>query len=283
MSRLQALAGYVTDHIWAFFAAVLSLIGAALFTYAREQIRTGTEWTLTPLTRALPWNSTRNDKVRERDDLHRLHSEFSLVDVFIFDASGERAVYRKISRYRVLGQELLTYQEGVTAEGRIDEFATMRGTILRTAAEHGFYVSTIALGEPFKQNFRFVNVYRAVLHHCFKRSQEHWTQELAFPTEALTLQIHFPFDRPPQSFTCEFIQGTEAAPTRSTAHLVDLFGNKSIVWDIERPKVGDIFKLAWFWYSRNRPGGNPQRVEPLGVTGQDRPRRCQPRCAGDPG
>ena len=28
----------------------------------------------------------------------------------------------------MLGQELLAYQEGVTAEGRADEFASMRGT-----------------------------------------------------------------------------------------------------------------------------------------------------------
>ena len=247
MFLLQALAEYVVDHIWAFFAAVVSLIGAAFLTYAREQISTGTEWTLSPLTRLLPWNSTRNDNERESDDPHRLHSEFSLVDVFIFDAAGEKAVYRKISRYRVLGQELLTYQEGVTAEGQVDEFASMRGTILRTVAEHGFYISTIAIGEPLQPNSHFLNVYRAVLHRCFKSSQEHWTQELAFPTEMLTLQIHFPFDRPPQSFTCEFIQGTETAPAQPAARLVDLFGNKSIVWDIEHPKVGDIFKLAWAW------------------------------------
>ena len=247
MFPLQALAGYVTDHIWAFFAAVVSLIGAAFLTYAREQISTGTEWTLSPLTRLLPWNSPRKAKERGGDDLHQLRSEFSLVDIFIFNASGEKAVYRKISRFRVLGQELLAYQEGVTAEGRADEFASMRGTILRTVAEHGFYISTIALDEPLQPNSHFLNVYRAVLHHCFKSSQEHWTQELAFPTEMLTLQIHFPFDRPPKSFTCEFIRGTETSPAQPAARLVDLFGNKSIVWDIEHPKVGDIFKLAWAW------------------------------------
>ena len=247
MFSLQALAGYVADHVWAFFAAVVSLIGAAFLTYAREQISTGTEWTLSPLTRALPWNLKRNDKGGERGDSHRLHSEFSLVDIFILDALGERAIYRKISRYRVLGQEMQTYQEGVTAEGRVDEFASMRGTILRTIAEHGFYISTIALGESLKKNSHFVNIYRAVLHHCFKNSQEHWTQELAFPTEMLTLQIHFPFDRPPQSFTCEFMRGTETGPLQPAARLVDLFGNRSIVWEIEHPKVGDIFKLAWVW------------------------------------
>lgn len=245
--RLQVLAAYVTDHIWAFFAAVLSLVGAAFFAYAREQIRAGTEWTLTPFTRTLPWNSTRSENTREEDDRHRLHSEFSLVDVFICDPLGQRAIYRKISRYRVLGQELSAYQEGVTAEGRVDQLASMRGTILRTVAEHGFYISTIVLGEPLKQNCRFVNIYRAVLHHCFKRTHEHWTQEVAFPTDTLTLQIHFPFDRPPQSFTCEIVQGTDTAPAQPAAHIVDLFGNKSIAWDIERPKVGDIFKLAWSW------------------------------------
>ncbi len=247
LSRIQALAEYVTSHIWAFFVAFLSVLGAAIFTYAREQIRAGTEWTLAPLARALPWNSQRADPGHEAQNSHRLHSEFSLVDVFICDAAGEKAIYRKVSRYRVLARELNSYQEGVTAEGRVDEFASMRGTIAATTTEHGFWLSTIALGDPLKQNTRLVNTYRATLHHCFKKYHEHWTQEVAFPTDALTLQIHFPFDRQPRSFVCETVQGTETTPAKPRASLVDLFGNKSIVWDIERPEVGTIFKLGWTW------------------------------------
>ena len=135
----------------------------------------------------------------------------------------------------------------MTAEGNANAFFTMRGTIVETVKEHGFYISRIELGDGVQKGLRFTNVYGAELHDCFKRSQEHWTQEVAFPTKHLTIQIHFPEDRPPKLVRCKTLDGTREQPANNAAKLVELFGRKSIVWEVEQPKARGIFKVEWSW------------------------------------
>jgi hypothetical protein len=170
-----------------------------------------------------------------------------LVDVFLCDADGKFARYQKITSYVVSGDELDSYQEGVTAEGYADAFLTMRGAIAKTVKEHGFYISRIDLANTLTKGSRFTNVYVADLHDCFTKHEEYWTQELAFRTKHLTLQINFPKERPPKFVKCKTIHGTVDKPLKTTAKIVDLFGKKSIVWEVEQPKMKQVLKLEWVW------------------------------------
>ena len=113
---------------------------------------------------------------------HNLVSEFSLVDVFLLDADGRTAFYQKLTSYLATEEEVSNYREGVSADGSITDFSTMRGTIIETQREHGFYISHIDLGTTIHRRSRFTNVYTAKLRDCFIRKEEHWTQEIAFPT-----------------------------------------------------------------------------------------------------
>lgn len=232
------------NHLWETTTAVLAFLSVALATYARDQVREGTNWILAPITRLFPWNR-RSDSIPEYQE--GLISDFTLVDVFLFDTEGKLARYQKTTSYVVSTSELSSYQEGVTAEGHAEGFITMRGTIIETVKEHGFYISRIDLGEVIQKGARLTNVYMADLYYCFTKSEEHWTQELAFRTKHLTLQIHFPAARPPKSVACKAVEGTRDKPAKTTARLVDLYREHSIIWEIERPKLNDIYKLEWIW------------------------------------
>ena len=235
----------ITTHVVETVAAVLAFVGAALLAFTREQVRAGVNWALAPLARLLPWNGKQVSfgASLEHEDLI---CDLSLVDVFLCDSDGRSARYQKTSSY-VATNELNWYQEGVTAEGHANAFFTMRGTIVETVKEHGFYISRIDLGDVVQKGLRFTNVYGAELHDCFLKSQEHWTQELAFPTKHLTIQVHFPQDRPPKLVRCKTVEGTREKPANSAAKLVELFGKKSIVWEVEQPKARGIFKVEWSW------------------------------------
>ena len=220
---------------------MLALFGAALTTQARDQIRAGTSWMLGPIIQYLPWN-----RLPERLLHNGLSSAFTLVQVFLLDTAGNRARYEKTTSFVVKGPTT-SYQEAVTAEHTVIAFTSMRGTIVETVVERGYFVSSIDLGNTAREGERLTNCYSAELLNSFAKPSEHWTQEFMYPTEHLTLQIHFPMGRPPKTVACTMLEGTLEKPAASSAVLVDLFGRRSIVWDIANPKLDQVAKLEWTW------------------------------------
>jgi hypothetical protein len=244
LAHLHNVLSFITNPTLELAAAFLAFFSAAVVAYARDQFREGTNWVLAPLTHILPWNAPTHSSPRHQP---QLISDFSLVDVFLCDADGKFARYQKTTSYVVTGEEIASYQEGVTAEGYADAFRTMRGAIAETVKEHGFYISRIDFADTLTRGLRFTNVYAADLHDCFTKNEEHWTQELAFQTKHLTLQIHFPKERPPKFVQCKSIHGTTDKPLKTSAKIVDLFGQKSIVWEVDQPAMKQILKLEWLW------------------------------------
>ena len=232
----------VAENLWAAVAAVAAMLAAAIAAYTGDQIRSGTHWVLKPVARQLPWNRGLGAPNSSAD----LSSVFTLVQVFLLDASGCRARYRKTTSF-VARRPTTTYQEAVTAEHAAAEFITMRGTIVDTVVERGFYVSKINLGNSVSRGEQFTNVYSADLLDSFTRPHEHWTQEFTYPTEHLTLQVHFPAERPPKLVVSKIVQGASEKPAGTSARLIHLYGRKSIVWEITKPKPHQAFKLEWTW------------------------------------
>jgi hypothetical protein len=115
----------------------------------------------------------------------------------------------------------------------------MRGTIIETKKEHGFYISHIYLGTTINRRSRFLNVYTAKLHDSFIQKEEHWTQEIAFPTALLTVQIRFPEARPPSRVKFFLVEGTTDKEIATTASITELFGQTAIVWQLENPRLKD--------------------------------------------
>jgi hypothetical protein len=225
-------------------AAVIALgaaITAALATYSREQSLMGVQWALRPITALLPWN-----RIRLPAEPRTLASTLTIVDLRLLRADGSFARYRKISAYRANAQ-VTYYREGVTASGIATAFRTSRGRILETAREHGFYMSTIELGRRLNAGEEFVNVYEAELRDSFCQSSEEWTQQLSFETAQLVIQVHFPADRGPISFRTQLIDGTDERSNTSSAEVVELYGRKSLVWNVAKPSSGYIYKLTWLW------------------------------------
>jgi hypothetical protein len=184
---LDQLSAFATSHFVAAISGVAALIGTSLLTYFREQVRAIVRWALDRLNRLLPW-----DQQVDRQDASAVHTalvaDFSLVEVVIEEPSGAIASYKKLSRYR----------EGVSADGSATDFSTMRGKIVHTQSEHGFFVSQIDLGTVVHRGAHVTNLYEAKLLNCFTTGDESWTQEIAFPTKQLTMLIHFPVARPRQ-------------------------------------------------------------------------------------
>ena len=229
----------VAGNVW---AAVAALLAAAIAAYIADQIRSGTYWALKPVARHLPWNRGPG----ALNSSAELFSEFTLVQVFLLDASGCRARYRKTTSF-VANRPTTTYQEAVTAERAAGGFVTMRGAIVDTVVERGFYVSKINLSNSVSRGERFANVYSADLLDSFTRPHEHWTQEFTYPTEHLILQVHFPVERPPKLIVSTIVHGASEKPATTPARLVHLYGRKSIVWDIAKPKPHQALKLEWTW------------------------------------
>jgi hypothetical protein len=235
----------VASHFVTAASALAAVIGTSLLPLVREQIRAFVTWALTPLNRILPWD---RHKDQQRGSVYQkvLEADFSSIQVFIEDAAGRVAVYRKLSSYRA-SAALSRYREGVSAEGAATDFATLRGTIVETRSEHGFFVSEIDLGTTVHRGGLITNVYQAKLLDCFTADEEHWTQEIAFPTRQLTMHIHFPAERPPILVRCFSVEGTVDREIAIAASIVELFGNKGIVWQLDNPVFGGIYKLAWRW------------------------------------
>jgi hypothetical protein len=241
------LLAFLTSHVVAAASATFALIGAALLPYVREQIRDFIKWMLTPLLRAMPWNQRGPARPAGSTNSHNLVSEFSLVDVLLLDADGRIAFYEKLTCYSANEEELTHYREGVSADGYITDFSTMRGTIIETKKEHGFHISHIDLGTTIHRRSRFTNVYTAKLRDCFIREEESSTQEIAFPTAHLTVQIRFPETRPPSRVRIFVVEGTTDKEITTTAAITELFGQPAIVWQLENPRLKDIYKITWHW------------------------------------
>jgi hypothetical protein len=146
-----------------------------------------------------------------------------------------------------IDEDLSRYREGVCADGYITDFSTMRGTIIETKKEHGFCISHIDLGTTIHRRSRFTNVYTAKLLDCFIQKEEYWTQEIAFPTAHLTVQIRFPETRPPSRVRVFVVEGTTDKEIATTAAITELFGQTAIVWQVENPRLKDIYKITWHW------------------------------------
>lgn len=243
LAAWDAAHAFIVGNVWIAAVVLLGFFCAALASYAREQVRAGLNWALAPITLSFPWSRRTGE---ESTSPHLLFSELTLVDVFLLDEKGKFARYQKTSSF-LAGNDLSSYQEGVTVEGYADGFSTMRGVISETRKEHGFYLSRIDLGGAIVERKRITNTYVANLYGSFTKRHEHWTQELAFPTKHLVLHIHFPEKRPPKSVTCKTIKGLLEKPAPSTAKILDIFGRKSIVWEVDNPKVEEVLKLEWVW------------------------------------
>ncbi len=170
-----------------------------------------------------------------------------MADVFLTTADGRNARYEKTADYVVKAGALSGYREGVTASGSARGFATELGIVEETKTEHGFYLSQIDLGARLVTGTRFRNIYRADLLDCFVGQEERWTQEIALPTKHLTLRVHFPFGRPPRLVRCKRVVGLTESQISTEATITELFGQPAVVWEIEQPKLGDIYKLEWRW------------------------------------
>jgi hypothetical protein len=238
----DALYGLLAGNVWAASAALLGLAGAALTAYAQNQIRAGTKWILTPLARQLPWNRSTDDSLFHPG----LSSVVTLVQLFILDADGTRARYEKTTFF-VVNRPTTFYQEAVTAEGVATALTTMRGTIVETVVQQGFYVSKIDLGNTLGKGELLTNIYTADLLDSFTKPHEHWTQEFSYPTDHFTLHVHFPAARPPKSISCDVIDGVTEKPSVNGARLLDLFGQTSIVWEVSNPNLHQTLKLGWIW------------------------------------
>jgi hypothetical protein len=241
------LLGFTATHLAAITAAAMSMLAAALLAYFRGQINASTKWALAPITRRLPLNQNNPIKRSAPDHESDLTSQLTVVDVFLASVDGKSARYQKASNYIVNIDDLNAYHEGVTAAGKASGFSTLWGTIAKTTKEHGFYISQIDLGDLLKKGSRFQNIYTADLHDCFLNDEEHWSQEIAFPTKHLTLRIHFPKSRPPRLVKCKVVEGVTDKQVRTDARIKELSGEQGVIWEIESPKLKDIYKLEWLW------------------------------------
>ena len=239
MSLINALLSHLANRVAAICAAAAS---AALLAYFREQFADGLHWLFDPVIRCLPWRR------RARFGPQRtLASELTIADVFLLTADGKHAVYAKTGHYVVGPEPLSSYFEGVTASGHASGFSTELGAILNTKTEHGFHISHIDLGSLLGVGTRFRNVYRVQIDNSFTAEEEHWTQEIAVPTRHLTLRVHFPKARPPILLRCKRLLGLFEYHIATSAVITELFGRPSVVWEINHPKQGEIYKLEWRW------------------------------------
>src|SRR5450631_1312829 len=237
MSPIKTLLGQVNR----ITAIVIAAVAASLLAYFRSQTSAGIKWLFHPLARRLPWNQT------PPRDAEKLSSEMTVANIFLTTADGRSATYEKTGDYVVNAEPLNSYYEGVTASGTASGFSTELGVILQTTTEHGFFVSRIDLGSVFEVGTRFRNVFRVQLEDCFIAEEEHWTQEIAVPTKHLTLRVHFPSGRPPKLARSKTLVGLAHKQLGRGATITELFGQPAIVWEIDSPKLGDIYKLEWRW------------------------------------
>jgi hypothetical protein len=242
---LNQLSAVLASHFVAAVSTLVALIGTSLLPIFREQVREVVNWALAPLKQAFPWDQPtgQHHKIMQPT---AVVADFSLAEVFIQDVGGVVASYRKLSSYRAI-KECVRYREGVSADGTATDFSTMRGTIVQTRSEHGFFVSEIDLETKVHRGARITNIYQAKLIDCFTMDEEQWTQEIAFPTRQLTLQIHFPAARPPTFVRCFILEGTSGREIVGGASIIELFGKKGIVWELQQPRFGGIYKVTWHW------------------------------------
>ena len=228
-------------------AAVLVAAGT-LTGYARMQIQASILWILNPLTDRLPWTKSGGRKTKGRFEIEScLTAELTIVELSLMTSDGKEAVYRKSSDYLVTCDELNAYKEAVTTVGSADGFHSSFGLITATVQEHGFFVSTIDAGNMLNRGARFASVFSAKLHNGFTARHEHWTQEIARPTDYLVMRVHFPRDRDPVLVRCKLVNGMIERQTDTAAKVVASRGKKSIVWTVAKPSLKDIYKLEWVW------------------------------------
>lgn len=179
--------------------------------------------------------------------MHELVSLFTAVQVRIIKSDGSHATYKKTSDYEVRVAALSEYREAVTTEGTATDFTTQVGRITETTKEHGFLVSRIDLGNLLTRGARFQNTYSVSLVGSFMAVEEHWTQEIAVPSEHLSIRITFPKSRPPFLLRCKLLNGLEETQLPTSARLMHLHGSPTVVWELPQPRLGTIYKLEWLW------------------------------------
>jgi hypothetical protein len=236
----------VLSHFVALSIVALALLAAAITAYLRSQLTAGIRWIFRPLAARLPWNRTQRPS--SSDELrHELVSLFTVAQLRILKRDGSQATYDKISDYEVQSAALSEYREGMTAEGAATNFATSLGRITETIKEHGFYVSRIDFGNVLGRGDRFQNTYSVDLADSFQEVEEHWTQEVAVPTDHLTIRVIFPKSRPPYLLRCKVLHGLNETQLPTSARLIQRGTCHSAVWDIPRPPLGTIYKFEWLW------------------------------------
>jgi len=227
--------------------SALGVVAVTLGAYFHQQVRRAVTWVLAPITEQLPWNRKKSSSVPPKTTRPELIAQLSIVDVSLLSLDGKKAKYQKKSTYIVMKDGVHTYKEGVTSAGSATSFSTSRGVIIATTKEHGFFVSTIDLGNLYSKGSQFTNVYSAELHDCFTSRSEHWTQEIAIPTNHLVIQVHFPKGRAPLLVKCKVLEGMIDKQIKTAAEVLELAGEKSIVWKLDGPQIKKVYKLEWVW------------------------------------
>jgi hypothetical protein len=46
---------------------------------------------------------------------------------------------------------------------------------------------------------------------------------------------------------CKVVEGVADKQVMTAAKITELSGEKGIVWEIQNPKLKDIYKLEWLW------------------------------------
>lgn len=170
-----------------------------------------------------------------------------VVDVYIEATDGSVARLERRIRARVLAKKLDTYIEPVNTVGKAENFATSNGAIIGADLISGYYLVEIKFPKTLKRGSNFENEFSAELLDTFPLEKETWAPRIGFNTKKLTMRIHFPKERGFKLHSCSRYSGWTETKLSETAAERVVDGRPVLEWVIKKPKVGDIYKLEWYW------------------------------------
>ena len=160
---------------------------------------------------------------------------------------GSKVDYKKVQKVRCLGNEVDSYIESFSPDGRISNFSVDPGTIDTIWQEGGLTLIKTLFPKKLRRGEVATRTFRSVWFDSFTNNSEYWQERQDHPSKNVEILVRFPKGRPPKYWSTYEREGSTIRPTKWQTERVELNGKPGLRLFIDRPRMLYGYFLRWQW------------------------------------
>ncbi|MES2672312.1 MAG: toll/interleukin-1 receptor domain-containing protein [Pseudomonadota bacterium] len=176
-----------------------------------------------------------------------LETDSCRITIDIIADDGSLIKYEKVQEHRSLKNDVSTYTEAFSSDGRIDGFEVEPGDVVEHWNEGGTTYVKTKFSHPLQRGESIVRTFRSVWHNSFMSESEYWEERQHHPSRNVEVVVKFPASRHPTNWEAYEREGSIQRETESQPEQIFIEGKLALRLWMPTPRLFASYILRWHW------------------------------------